>query len=218
MQQLYVLHRQPLNESDWLLTVFSRESGRLTLVTPGRRHQIELVLHTSYQADWRKAADWPRIVAASERDVCHLEGDALFCGLYANELLVRLLMANEPAPALYDHYASVLAALSRGDHPEPWLRILEYQALQHAGYGFSWGATADGRPLSAGQRYDFVAGTGLISSSSGTYRAEWLLPFTGIGKPDETSWRCAKQILRLAIDAAMERPLVSRQLFSWRNE
>lgn len=218
MRRLCVLHRQPLAETDWLLTVFCRELGRLMLVSSSRRKTVELSLHCAYEADWRTLDEWPTLCAVSESRTWPLYGDALFCGLYMNELLMRFLNEADPAPALYDRYEATLEALSRGDHPEPWLRMLEYQLLEYSGYGFSWHLTSDGVPLKAGKRYQFCPGIGLIPSVSGDFLAEWLLPLAGQGPPDSTSWACAKRILRQAIDHALDYPLSSRQLFSWRNE
>lgn len=218
MRRLCVLHRQPLAESDWLITVFCRDLGRLMLVSSHRRKTIEPTLHCAYEADWRQMDDWPTLYAVSESCAWSLQGDHLLCGLYINELLMRFLSNADPAPALYDRYEATLAALSRGDHPEPWLRMLEYQLLEHAGYGFDWHLASDGLPLQVGKRYQFLAGIGLVPSVSGDFLAEWLLPLAGSGQPDSVSWMCAKRILRMAIDHALDHPLSSRQLFSWRNE
>lgn len=43
-----------------------------------------------------------------------LHGDALFSGLYLNELLMRLLPAEAPFVALFEHYALTLQALAEG--------------------------------------------------------------------------------------------------------
>lgn len=211
---MFVLHRQPLGEHDQLLSVLSRESGRLFLVTP-RRCSLSLVLHACFQADWQQGIDWPRIAAVSCLESHHLKGDHLLCGLYVNELLHRLLPLNDAAPAVFIQYQTVIRALADQHQPEPWLRILEYQLLQSIGYGFSWQQDHNERPLKPECYYDFVPGSGFIPSATGAFAGQSLLALSGTEQPDIHSWRCAKQILRAAIDQLLDRPLISRQFFAY---
>ena len=217
MHRLCVLHRVPLDEADWLLTVFSRQSGKQFVVTPHRK-QTRLELNSIYEAGWSDSDDWPRIYAVNCVKQSQLDGDALLCSLYLNELLVRLLNTGDSMPTVYDRYERTLEALAGGQHPEPWLRTFEYQLLMQLGYGFSWSSDCDGRPLDAQTRYDFEPERGLLPSRDGAYAAHWLLPLSGTGKPGAESWVCAKRILRQAIDHILDRPLQSRELFSWRNK
>lgn len=218
MYRLCILHRQPLDESDWLLTVFSRQTGKQQVITPRFRRQAQLDLNVVYEAGWKPDLDWPRIYAVNPLKHWDLRGDALLCGLYLNELLVRILAPSEVLPALYDRYEKTLSGLADGQHPEPWLRIFEYHLLAEMGYGFSWSSDSLGMPLNHLGRYDFELGRGLFQSPDGRYKAQWLLPLAGQGVPGAESWVCAKHILRQAIDSILDRPLHSRELFSWRNE
>ena len=45
-----------------------------------------------------------------------LNGDALFSGLYLNELLIRLLQAEDPHPVMFEQYAATLQALGKSGH------------------------------------------------------------------------------------------------------
>jgi hypothetical protein len=56
-----------------------------------------------------------------------LIGEALFSGLYLNELLIRLLPAEDPHPGVFDHYAATLLALAEGRPLEPLLRSFEWR-------------------------------------------------------------------------------------------
>jgi DNA repair protein RecO (recombination protein O) len=71
-----------------------------------------------------------------------LNGEALFSGLYLNELLIRLLPAEDPHPAVFDHYAATLLALAEGRPLEPLLRSFEWRLLDDLGYGFSLSTTS----------------------------------------------------------------------------
>ena len=62
-----------------------------------------------------------------------LGGDALFAGLYLNELLIRTLSQEEPVAALFNDYGDALASLNsvgaEGDL-EPILRTFERRLLE----------------------------------------------------------------------------------------
>src|SRR5690554_2215486 len=98
MQQLVVLHFQPIAEQDWLLDTFSLEQGRQKLML--KRPEYEPDLFIAYQGDWFKKTDWPTIKAWQLFNAWRLEGTELYCGLYLNELLVSLL----PFQNHYLHY------------------------------------------------------------------------------------------------------------------
>ena len=68
-----------------------------------------------------------------------IEGDALFLGFYANEIISRLLAREDPAPDIFAQYVLLLKDLSgAGDH-EPALRTFEARLLKAAGYGMPEG-------------------------------------------------------------------------------
>jgi len=64
-----------------------------------------------------------------------LIGEALFCGLYANELTTRFLHRSDPHIEVFDRYRELVAALAAGHSSQPVLRMYEMQLLQSAGFG-----------------------------------------------------------------------------------
>ena len=66
-----------------------------------------------------------------------LDGQALFSGMYLNELLIRLLPAEDAHPALFEHYVATLPALAEHRPLEPLLRAFEWRLLDELGYGFA---------------------------------------------------------------------------------
>ena len=136
MQALIILQRQPLREQDWLLDVFSRQRGRLSLVL--NRPRLAPDLFTLYQGDWQPVQDWPALKGWQQQQCWPLQDTALFCGFYLNELLVKLLPRYEALPALFDAYQAALNGLHSSPVADPWLRLFEVQLLAQLGYGFSW--------------------------------------------------------------------------------
>jgi DNA repair protein RecO (recombination protein O) len=67
-----------------------------------------------------------------------LVGDALLCGFYLNELLVKFLAREDEYEKLYDHYRDTISALSNLEFEskglEEILRPFELTLLQETGY------------------------------------------------------------------------------------
>lgn len=229
MKKLFVLQRQPVGEHQFLLDIFSAEAGRLSVVTPKRSSKKDTFIPDYFQqcqADWRAGEDWPQIKVLQLRQSFLLRNNSLYCGLYLNELLTRLLPRNEPAHDLFHLYASVINALEENNDSdnagalEPWLRLFEYQLLQQLGLGFSWQQDSLSRPITADQRYQFNPQEGFYLHGKGFFRgsdilafASWLKNFAEV-PVDVSVWQTAKQVLRLALENVLERPLISRQLFN----
>ena len=64
-----------------------------------------------------------------------LAGEPLFCGIYANELMMRFLQRSDPHPVLFDRYRDLLGFLAAGESPQGPLRLFEKQLLESAGFG-----------------------------------------------------------------------------------
>ena len=76
-----------------------------------------------------------------------LQGQMLFCGMYLNELLVRLLPLDDPQPQLFEHYTLSVQGLSHGLPMQPLLRSFEWRLLEQLGYGFSFTEDVHGQAL-----------------------------------------------------------------------
>jgi len=223
MKKLFVLQRQPIGEHQFLLDIFSAEQGRLSVVTPKRSSKQNFYIPDCFQqcqADWRPGEDWPNIKVLQLQQSYELADSALYCGLYLNELLVRLLSRHEPLPLLFQVYRSVLMGLEQGGAAEPWLRLFEHQLLQQLGYGVCWQYDSLQRPIDRKLSYRFNAQDGFVLHGAGQYSGAdihafnvWLQNFSQL--PGSVSvWQMAKQVLRLSLENILERPLVSRELFS----
>ena len=66
-----------------------------------------------------------------------LQGMAIICGFYLNELLLRLLHRNDPHEQLFVYYQETLTALSTLKDYNPVLRGFEQRMLQELGYALT---------------------------------------------------------------------------------
>ncbi|MGH8434567.1 MAG: DNA repair protein RecO, partial [Pseudomonas sp.] len=146
-----------------------------------------------------------------------LYGDALFSGLYLNELLIRLLPAEDPQPLLFEHYSATLAALAEGRPLEPLLRAFEWRLLDELGYGFTLTEDLAGQPIAPDGLYRLQPDAGLepvAQLQPGLFHGAELLAMADADWSASGALSAAKRLMRQALAPHLGgRPLVSRELF-----
>jgi len=141
LEPAYVLHGRPWRESSALLEVFARNHGRIGLMARGARGARSrwrnlLQPFRPLLLSWTQRGELGTLTGADQvASPPALAGEPLFCGLYANELLMRFLQRSDSHPALFDHYRDLLGGLAAGAAPQPILRIFEFQLLAASGFG-----------------------------------------------------------------------------------
>jgi DNA repair protein RecO (recombination protein O) len=135
----YILHTRPYRETSLLVDIMSREWGRKRLVAKGvRRAKSKQVLHLyqPYLIKWSGKGDLLNLQQAElVGPYSPLAGKASLCGLYVNELLVKLMPEQIAEPDIFDLYQHTLQQLLDAQHSEITLRLFEKHLLQHLGYG-----------------------------------------------------------------------------------
>jgi DNA repair protein RecO (recombination protein O) len=171
----YVLHTLPWRETSLLVEVLTREHGRLALMARGARRPrspIRGVLRAfqPLQLEWFGKAELRTLTSADWGDWQPLlEGQSLYCGLYLNELLLRLLARDDPHPGLFDAYAATLAALALRVGDEVSLRRFELRLLSELGYGLQFDPVREGgAPLDPALQYIFDPERGPRVAASGS--------------------------------------------------
>lgn len=221
LQPAYVLHSRPYRDSSALVDLLTLREGMQRVVWRGARRGkgikpqpfTPMVLSLYGRGDLKTLRQAE--VAGSH---VRLQGEALFSGLYLNELLVRLLSSGDPQTLLFAAYQTALEQLAAERAVEPVLREFEWQLLDLLGYGFSLQVDATGEPLSATAVYRWEAEQGLQAADS---QQPGLLPGAGLLAMASGDWQhpaalhTAKRLMRKALAVHLgDRPLMSRQLFS----
>lgn len=144
-QAAYVLHSRPYRDTSLLVDCFSLEHGKLSLVVrgarrPGSRLRACIQPFVPLQLGWQGRQELKTLnLAEAVAPPLFLQGRALLCGLYVNELLQRLLQPLDPHPRLYVYYQYVLNELVSGADIEGALRTFERQLLNEVGYALDLG-------------------------------------------------------------------------------
>lgn len=215
----FVLHSRPYKETSALVDFLTAE-GRLRAVLRGARGKSGSLARPflALELELRGLGELKTVARLEAGGIPHLlSGDALFSGLYLNELLVRLLPAEDPHPALFEHYAATLAALAAGRPLEPLLRAFEWRLLDELGYGFALDQDRHGQPIEPQGLYRWLADCGfepVVQLQPGLFHGADLLAM------NEADWQtpgvlaAAKRLMRQALAPHLGgRPLVSRELF-----
>jgi DNA repair protein RecO (recombination protein O) len=212
-----------------LVEVFSRDAGRVSLVARGQRQQSskKRSVMQLFQPLWLSWFGHGELVTLkqveAEQPAYHLMGNASLCGLYLNELLVRLLPLHEAEPELFDAYQQALAALSQNDNPQIVLRLFEKQLLAQLGYGLQlmWDVDSQ-QPLDDDADYIYQIESGPHRSTSTSVEVISGRSLRHLREEqdfDEHSLRQIKGLMRRVINYYLGgRPLHSRQLFAGLNQ
>jgi hypothetical protein len=143
-REAFVLHSYPYRETSLLVDVFAKGFGRVSVVARAARSPRS-ALRGVLLAFQPLALSWfgkgeVRTLARAEwlGGYPRLQGEALMCGFYLNELLLRLLPREDPHEALFDAYAeSLLRLAAAGDLPAA-LRGFEKRLLESSAMLRCW--------------------------------------------------------------------------------
>lgn len=137
----YVLHARPYRETSLLLELLTRDLGRVGAIVRGARRPARRRPTPAFGAfdplalDLTLRGELALVRAAEPAGVpTTLAGEALICGLYVNELVLRLTARQDPHPALYERYCGVLADLYAGTALAWQLRRFERDLFAELGY------------------------------------------------------------------------------------
>jgi len=218
-QPAYVLHSRAYKETSALVD-FLTPQGRVRAVLRRARGKGGSLLRpfAPLEVELRGRGELKNVGRLETLGIAAwLHGDALFSGLYLNELLMRLLPAEAPHPALFEHYTLTLQALAAGRPLEPLLRSFEWRLLDELGYAFSLQHDVNDLPIAADGRYRLRVDAGLERVEllqPGLFRGIELLALADADWDTPGALLAAKRLMRQALAVHLgAKPLVSRELF-----
>ncbi|WP_151669542.1 DNA repair protein RecO [Nitrincola schmidtii] len=212
----FVLHSRPYRETSLLVDLFTLEHGRISVVARGARRsgssrRFTLQPFQPLHVSWTGRHDLKNLSQAEVPQVmAQPQGKALLCGLYANELLQRLLQPADPHPRLYLYYTYLLRELTQSDDLEGALRTFERQLLISLGYALELSS------CDAHHYYVFNPRHGgmQLTDQQGGYLGAWLHSIAEDQYDDPDVRRAAKRLMREALAVLLgDKPLKSRELF-----
>jgi DNA repair protein RecO (recombination protein O) len=230
MHLAFLLHRRDYRETSALADFFTLEHGVVSGVVKGARgssksQRMPLQPFVCLSISWLGINDLKTIKSVEAVDNAPLlSGAQLFCGLYVNELLLRLLNRYDPYPYLFEAYQDTLKKLMNcsKEQSDIVLRCFEKKVLSVLGYGLHFLQDSDGADVSDRAHYLFESERGFIRMTAPITRDQQPFMYRGdilmaIDKDDyalQETRQAAKRLMRSALSYYLGgKPLHSRQLF-----
>jgi DNA repair protein RecO (recombination protein O) len=224
LQRCFVLHRRDYGETSLIVELFCAAHGRVAVVARGAKRgrpasAALLQPFVPLWASWAGRGEVQTLVRSEPAGLAiGLTGSALFCGLYLNELLTRLLRRGDPHEDLFVFYHAALTRLGREGGVETVLRQFELRLLDEIGYAPVLDRDADeGGPVLPDMRYRCEPGSGprrLAPGEEGGVSGGTLLGLARGNAVPGASAREARELMRSLLAPHLgPRPLKSRELF-----
>jgi DNA repair protein RecO (recombination protein O) len=229
LQPVFILHTYPFKETSLVVEMFSRDFGRIAGVAKGARRPLS-AMRGMLQSFQQLAGTWS---GKNELKTLHglewltgltlLKGDALMCGFYMNELLLRLLPRDDAHAQLFEYYAQTVQLLSTLSHETgsgqlaEIMRRFELKMLQELGYAVPLTHDENGEIIHADETYRFEADYGAcapgVTKNGVLIQGVTLLDMARGSYSNATTQSQSKQLMRYLLQHYLgEKPLHTRQL------
>lgn len=208
-----------------LLEVFTRTFGRMSLVARGARRPRSplrgvLLAFQRLQLSWYGRGEVRTLLRAEWLGGQRLlQGEALLCAYYLNELLMRLLAREDPHEALFERYQRALQGLAANPESAPVLRGFEKALLKELGYAMPLERDAlSGDGIDPNKTYTYDPERGPLEIAGGAAELQLagstLLAIARDDYRDALTQQQAKLLMRMLINHRLDyQPLKSRRIF-----
>jgi DNA repair protein RecO (recombination protein O) len=222
-QAVYVLHTYPFKETSLVVELFSQQFGRIAAVAKGARrpHSAMRGMLQSFQmlsGAWSGKNELKTLHSLDwSTGLTLLKGEALMCGFYMNELLLRLLPREDAHESLFEYYANTMHTLSNGADFATTLRRFELKLLQEMGYAVPLLQDENGVDIEVDKTYRYEAEYGacdLNATKNGVQLSgKTMLDMARDDYADSMTQSQSKQLMRYLLAHYLgDKPLHTRQL------
>lgn len=143
-QETYILHCREFQDNSLILSCFTKEQGIISILAKGARSSkknynclLQPFLNNSISCVQSKSELFILTEVSENRTQSKqqvLQGKALYCAYYLNEIILRLVPENEAYIHLFDLYKKTLNKLLDTDQIALILRYFELHLLHQLGY------------------------------------------------------------------------------------
>ncbi|OGO95563.1 MAG: DNA repair protein RecO [Coxiella sp. RIFCSPHIGHO2_12_FULL_44_14] len=225
LEPAFILHRRPYRDTSWIVDLFTLHHGRIAAVArsargPRSRYRGALELFVPMWVSWWGRRELKTLGHVEcQGNSTALQGEALLCGFYLNELLMRLLQREDPYPPLFTTYQEALGQLmgNRGQ-TQAVLRCFEKKLLYELGYGLMLTQEVGiGTPIHAEHYYQYIPDNGFSRCEPRAvphfFSGRSLIALQEEVFQDTQVLQEMKHLMRLVLTQHLgDRPLKSREL------
>ena len=226
----YLIHSKKYTDSRILVSVLTEKFGKLSAVMrlPRRKKSG----HSMPQPFSKVALTWHGNKSLKTINLWEdlssnysLASVRLFCAIYINELIYRLLLDGDTTIVIFSAYESLLQDLSNhaisSEEIELKLRLFEFNFIEQLGYGISFESDCYGDAITYNATcfYEYSLEQGFAPAIANTrnkrlFSGQEVAAIAQLDINSKMSLSCAKKLTRMAIDELMDgKPLRSRELF-----
>ena len=159
-EPVFVLHRRAWRDTSLIIELLSRDHGRIAGVARAARSAKSVFFgltepFRALEASWTRRGEMATLTGLEPAGAARrLSGRAMWCGLYANELLLRLTPRDDPDSDIFEAYARLLPELTVPARQSNALRRFEMALLHALGVAPDLGSSGEsGEPVAPGMRY-----------------------------------------------------------------
>ncbi len=225
-QQGFILKSQSYKETSVIHQVFTEDYGLVSILSKGSRVKNSkqgslLQAFRCLNVSWVGKGELKTLTGVEENQLrsLPLKGRALYCGFYANELILNFLQKHDEHRELFNAYQVLLDQLSDSTDIEPPLRQFEKILLEDIGYGLQLKFEANtGESIKPTELYTYQQGYGALlankSHQEKPFLGDMLINLDMNQLKDKAQITQAKRLMRKVIDSQLGgKILKSRELF-----
>ena len=222
----YVLHTYPFRETSLVVEAFTRSHGRVAMGARGAKRprsamRGNIMAFQPLGLTWSGRGELRLLLRAEWQGwQPRLQGKALLCGFYLNELLLKLLPREDAHEQLFLDYQAALARLAAEPEPSAVLRRFEKALLRELGYALALDRdSASGGEIDPHRSYAYEPERGPVAVNGAAHAGlllsgQTLLDIVRDDYSDPLTLQQAKALMRLLIGHRLEqKPLNSRRIF-----
>lgn len=169
-QPAYILHQRLFRDTSQILEIFSKDFGRLSIMSKGSRapkSRLKGVLQPfrPLLLSWSGRGEMPTLSRAepASNSVPFMQGKALACAMYVNELMMYLTYRHDVHSDLFSQYHTTIHRLSEHTQLEKELRLFELALLQQLGVAIDFVTDANsGLPINPSAQYVYQQEHGMV--------------------------------------------------------
>lgn len=163
----FILHQKPYRENRSITYFFSQEFGLVNGI--GKKNLPLFLPLTLFATGKSELKNFSQSQIIADNSLKTLNGQALFAGLYLNELLVKLLPVEEPCENLWQAYQQTLLNLTTLDSQfQPAeqlkfnLRYFEQKLFEELGYAIDFTHDSQSEVITVNQHYRYQLQDGFV--------------------------------------------------------
>lgn len=226
-QPAYILHQRPFRDTSQILEVFSRDHGRLSVMSRGSRGaksrlKSVLIPFRPLLLSWSGKGEMPNLTGAelAAQSVQFLQGKSLACAMYINELVMYLTYRHDPQTELFSHYHEAIHGLNDITLLEKQLRLFELNLLQSIGVSLDFTIADNGADIDPESKFCYESGEGLrrlngtLPKGVPMLHGSTLLLLRDKTLDNTQALQESKRLMRYILSELLgDKPLRSRELF-----